>query len=183
MLDKPSKWRPALLGGIAIGLISGIPVISLVNCCCCAGILGGGVFTYYLYREEHTEGMIPLESSDGLILGIMAGLIGAFVQAIIHGFLILLFAGAQEELMRSIMGKIIDRLEKSGGFPSDAIDQMRDQIESSMKESNTMWGVMLSLFTSLIIYPIFAMLGGLLGYGIFRTKKPQQTQSTPTAPQ
>ena len=183
MLDKPSKWRSALFGGIAIGLISGIPVISLVNCCCCAGILGGGVLTYYLYRQEHTEGMLPLESSDGLILGIMAGLIGAFVQAVIHGLLISLFAGAQEELMRSIMGKIVDRLEKSGGFPSDAVDQMRDQIENSMKESKTMWGVMLNLFMSLIIYPIFAMLGGLLGHGIFKPKKPQQTQPTLTAPQ
>ena len=180
MLDKPSKWRSALFGGIAIGLVSGIPVISLVNCCCCAGILGGGVLTYYLYRQEHTEGMVPLESSDGLILGIMAGLIGAFVQAIIHAFLILLFAGAQEALMRSIMEEIIDRLEKSGGFPCDAVDQMREQIERSMKESNTMWGVMLNLFMSLIIYPIFAMLGGLLGYGIFRPKK---LQPTPTAPQ
>jgi len=180
MLDKPNKWRAALFGGLAIGLISGIPVISLVNCCCCAGILGGGVFTYYLYREEHTEGMAPLGSSDALILGIMAGLIGAFAQAVIHVLLILLFAGAQEELMRSIMGKIIDRLESSGSFPADALDQMRDQVERSVKESNTMWGVMLNLFMSLIIYPIFAMLGGLLGYGIFRTEKPQPT---PTAPQ
>jgi hypothetical protein len=183
MLDKPSKWRAALFGGVAIGLISGIPVLSLVNCCCCAGILGGGIFTYYLYTKEHTEGMIPLESSDGLILGIMAGLIGAFVQAVIHGFLLVLFAGVQQELMRNIMDKIIDRLEKSGGFPNDAVDQMRDQIDKSMKESSTMWGVMLNLFMSLIIYPIFAMLGGLLGYGIFKPKKPQQMQPTPTSPQ
>jgi len=164
-------------------LISGIPVISLVNCCCCAGILGGGVFTYYLYREEHTEGMVPLESSDALILGIMAGVLGAFVQAIVHGFLMLILGGAQQELMRSIMGKIIDRLESSGSFPADALDQMRDQIERSVRESNTMWGVMLNLFTSLIIYPIFAMLGGLIGYGIFKNKKPQQTLPTPQNPQ
>ncbi len=183
MLDKPSKWRAALYGGIAIGLISGIPVLSLVNCCCCAGILGGGVFTYYLYTKEHTEGMLPLESSDGLILGIMAGLIGAFVQAVIHGLLIFAFAGVQQEVMRNIMGKIIDRLERSGSFPNDAIEQMRDQIENSMKESNTMGGVMLNLFMSLILYPIFAMLGGLLGYGIFKPKKPQQTQPTPMVPQ
>ena len=179
MLDKPNKWRSALIGGVVIGLVSGIPVISLVNCCCCAGILGGGVFTYYLYRNEHVEGMVPLESSDALILGIMAGVVGAFVQAVIHGFMILLFAGVQQELMRNIMGGIIDRLERSGGFPSDAIDQMRDQIERSLRESNTMWGVMLNLFMSLIIYPIFAMLGGLLGYAMFRTKKPEQTPSAP----
>lgn len=127
--------------------------------------------------------MIPLEASDGLILGIMAGVIGAFVQAVLHGFLILVFAGAQEEFMREFMEKLVDRLAQSGGVPSDALDQLRDQIEKSMKESNTMWGVMLNLFMSLIVYPIFAMLGGLLGYGIFRPKKPQQTLSTPTLPQ
>ncbi len=183
MLDKPSKWRSAFLGGVAIGLVSGLPVISIVNCCCCAGILGGGVFTYYLYRQEHTEDMLPLEASDGLILGIMAGVIGAFVQAILHGFLILLFAGVQEKFMQGLLEKLIDRLAQSGGVPSDALDQMRDEIEKSMQQSNTMWGVMLNLFMSLIVYPIFAMLGGLLGYGIFRPKKPDQTQSAPTLPQ
>ncbi len=183
MLDKPNKWRAALLGGLAIGLVSGLPVISIVNCCCCAGILGGGVFTYYLYRQEHTDAMIPLEASDGLILGIMAGVIGAFAQAALHGLMILVFAGAQERFMQNLMEKLIDRLAQSSGVPGDALDQMRDQIEKSMQESNTMWGVMLNLFMSLIVYPIFAMLGGLLGYGIFRPKKPDQTQSAPTLPQ
>jgi hypothetical protein len=181
MLEKPNKWRSAVIAGVVLGAVSGIPVISLINCCCCAGVLGGGVLAFYLYRQEHTEGMVPLESSDGLILGIMAGVIGAFVQAVIHGFIILFFAGVQEEFSRSIMEKIIDRLERSGGMPSDAIEQMRDQIESSMRESNTLTGFMKSLFMGLIIYPIFAMLGGLLGYGLFRPKKPQQSQ--PTTPQ
>jgi hypothetical protein len=179
MQPKPNKWRAAIIAGVALGTISGIPVLSLVNCCCCAGILGGGVFAFYLYREEHTEGMAPLESSDGLILGIMAGVIGAFVQTILHGLIVLLFAHQQEELMRTIFDKLVDRLERMGSMPADAIDQMKDAIEKSLKEQTTMWGILSSLFTSLIINPIFAMLGGLLGYGIFRTKKPVQ----PPAPQ
>jgi hypothetical protein len=179
MLEKPNKWRPAFIGGIVIGAVSGIPIISLVNCCCCAGILGGGVLAYYLYREEHTEGMEPIESSDALIIGIMAGVIGAFFQAAIHGLIMLFFAGAQEQLMRGIMEKFVERLERSGGFPSDALDQMRDSIENSMKESNTIGGFMLNLLMSVIIYPIFAMLGGLLGYGIFRSKKALPPQMPP----
>ena len=182
MQEKPSKWRASLIAGLAIGAVSGLPVISLVNCCCCAGILGGGVLAYYLYKEEHKEGMIPLESSDGLILGIMAGVIGAFVQAVIHGFILLLFAGMQEELMRSIFGKLIDRLERSGSVPSETLDQLRESIENSMKETNTVWGFLGNLFMTLIIYPIFAMLGGLLGYGIFKPKK-TQAPAAPTLPQ
>lgn len=182
MLEKPNKWRAAVIGGVAIGAISGIPVISIVNCCCCAGILAGGVLAYYLYRQEHTDEMAPIESSDALILGIMAGVIGAFVQAAIHGIILLLFAGVQDQLMRSITEGLLNRLERSGGIPSDALDQMRDSVENSMKESRTMWGFMLNLFMNLIIYPIFAMLGGLLGYGMFRTKKQLPTQPTPPAP-
>jgi hypothetical protein len=178
MQEKPNKWRPAIIAGLAIGTVSGLPVISFVNCCCCAGILGGGVFAYYLYRQEYHEGMPPLESSDGLILGIMAGVIGAFVQTLLHGLIMVLFAGAQEELMRNILDKVIDRLESSGSFPSDAVEQMREQIEQSLKQQRTMWGILSNLFTSLVIYPIFAMLGGLLGYGIFKPKKPSAT-STP----
>ncbi len=179
MLEKPSKWRPALIGGIVIGAVSGIPLISLVNCCCCAGILGGGVLAYYLYRQEFTEGMAPVESSDALIIGIMAGVIGAFVQAVIHGFLMLFFAGVQAELTRGIMEKLIDRLEQSGGIPGNALDEMRDSLENSMKESNTMWGIMLNLFMSVIIYPIFAMLGGVLGFGMFRSKNVLPPQVPP----
>ncbi|HTP13535.1 MAG TPA: hypothetical protein VMM37_07885 [Bacteroidota bacterium] len=179
MLEKPNKWRPALIGGLVIGAVSGIPLISLVNCCCCAGILGGGVLAYYLYREEHTEGMEPLESSDALIIGIMAGVIGAFVQAAIHAFILLFFAGAQERLMRSIFEQLIDRLERSGSFPADALDQMRDSIENSMRESRSVGGFMVNLFVSVIVYPIFAMLGGLLGYGLFRSKKVAPPQVPP----
>ncbi len=179
MLEKPNKWRPALIGGLVIGAVSGIPLISLVNCCCCAGILGGGVLAFYLYRQEHTEGMEPLESSDALIIGIMAGVIGAFVQAAIHALIMLFFAGAQEQLMRGIFEKLVDRMERSGSFPSDALDQMRDSIENSMKESRSIGGFMVNLFVSVIVYPIFAMLGGLLGYGLFRSKKVAPPQVPP----
>ncbi len=179
MLEKPNKWRPALIGGIVIGAVSGIPLVSLVTCCCCAGILGGGVLAYYLYREEHIEGMEPIESSDALIIGIVAGVVGAFVQAAIHALIMIFFAGAQEQLMRGIMEKLIDRLEQSGSFPSDAIDQMRDSIENSMRESRSLGGFLLNLFVSVIVYPIFAMLGALLGYGIFRSRKVLPPQVPP----
>ena len=42
MPEKPSKLMPALYGGIIIGLLSGIPFISLINCICCAGVIIGG---------------------------------------------------------------------------------------------------------------------------------------------
>ena len=69
MFEKPSKLRSAILGGLIIGAISGIPGLNLLNCCCCAGILLGGAMSVYLYRQEFTNEMPPMESSDALILG------------------------------------------------------------------------------------------------------------------
>jgi hypothetical protein len=41
-----------------------------------------------------------------------------------------------------------------------------------MKESGKIGGILRSLVYALILYPIFSMLGGLIGYGIFGKKKP-----------
>jgi len=48
-----------------MGLISGIPFLNFVNCCCCAGVLFGGFMAVFFYSKELKAGMAPLESSDG----------------------------------------------------------------------------------------------------------------------
>ena len=60
MIEKPNKLRSAILGGLVIGAISGIPGLNLLNCCCCAGILLGGAMSVYLYRKEFTNEMPPM---------------------------------------------------------------------------------------------------------------------------
>ena len=105
MMEKPSKQRAALLGGLVIGLVSGIPGLSLINCCCCAGILIGGALSVYLYKEEFTAEMPPLESSDVLILSIIAGIIGALVATVVSGMVSILFGPVETEFFRKIMAE------------------------------------------------------------------------------
>jgi beta-aspartyl-peptidase (threonine type) len=83
MLEKPNKFRIALISGGVIGAVSGIPGISLINCCCCAGVWLGGVLAMYLYKQQFTEGMPPLEASDALMLGLMSGVVGAFAATLL----------------------------------------------------------------------------------------------------
>src|SRR6187397_219670 len=71
----PAKTQPALLGGIAIGVLSALPVINLANCCC-AWILFGGALAAYLMQQNHPE---PIQIGDGAIVGLLAGVTGAFV--------------------------------------------------------------------------------------------------------
>ncbi|MDO8680687.1 MAG: DUF5518 domain-containing protein, partial [Acidobacteriota bacterium] len=75
----PAKTQPALLGGLAIGVLSALPVISLANCCC-AWILFGGALAAYLMQQNHPE---PVNAGDGAIVGLLAGIVGAFVWLVL----------------------------------------------------------------------------------------------------
>ncbi|MFH0989573.1 MAG: hypothetical protein V1799_06105 [bacterium] len=175
MIEKPEKLKIALIGGTVIGVVSGIPGLSLVNCCCCAGIWLGGMLTMYLYVQQYTDEMQPLESSDALLLGLMSGLIGAVIATGIGVMIQVLFGPLQEQIVKPFMENIINRMSESGGMPSEALDQMRDEFDRSFRDSQTISGVIGGLFIALIVYPIFSIIGALIGYGLFRPKqKPQE---------
>jgi hypothetical protein len=177
MLEKPSKFRSAALAGTAMGVVSALPGLNLINCCCCAGIIGGGILAMYLYRQEFHEGMAPLEASDGLVLGILAGLVGAFAATVISMMILLVFGAWEAEMMRGFVEKFLESMEESGSLPGEAADNIRDALEQAFAESTTVVGVLSGLVMNLIIYPIFGMLGGLLGYTFFKPK-----QVPPSAP-
>jgi hypothetical protein len=171
MPEKPSKQRSALIGGLVIGAISGLPGLNLLNCCCCAGIIVGGAVAVYLYRQEFVEGTPPLESSDALVVGIMSGIIGALTTSILTSIVTFVCGPLESQLVKSTMEKVMQRLEDQGMLPPGTMDKMSDELEKSMEESRTFGGILRNLVFTLIVYPIMAMLGGLIGYGIFGRKK------------
>jgi hypothetical protein len=179
MLEKPNKLRIALISGITIGAVSAVPGISLINCCCCAGVWLGGVMAMYLYKKQFTEGMPPLESSDALMLGLMSGVIGAFTATVINVLILTIIGPVEQELVKSIVGKLLDRLVEQGGLQSDMADTLKEQVEQSIRDSGKLSNIFGSLFMALILYPIFSILGALLGFAIFRPKNPP----LPTTPQ
>ena len=172
MLEKPSKQRAALLGGLIVGAISGLPGLNFLNCCCCAGILFGGMMSVYLYRQEFTDEMPPMESSDALVLGIIAGIIGALITTFLSAIISLILGPLETEMARNFLEKFGQKLENSGSLPPGTVDDLRDKLELAMKEGGTIGGILRSLIYALILYPIFSMLGGLIGFGIFGKKKP-----------
>jgi hypothetical protein len=179
MLEKPSKLRIALISGAVIGAVSGVPGLSLINCCCCAGVWLGGVLALYLYKQEFTEGMPPLESSDALMLGLMAGVVGAFTATIINVVILVTFGPVEADLVKSVFGKLLDRLAEQGSLTTDMVDMMKEKIDESVREAGKMSTIFGNLFVALIAYPIFTILGALLGFAIFRPKNPPQTTVVP----
>lgn len=175
MLDKPSKQRPILFGGLVIAAVSSLPGLSLINCCCCAGIIFGGSLSTYLYQKEFRPEHPPMESSDALMVGLLAGLAGA-AGATILTLLFALIAGPIEgEIVASFMERVLDQLVENGTIPSEVADDIMTQMQDSMDNALSFGTMMTSFFFNIIIFPIFGMLGGIIGYGLFRPKNPPVT--------
>jgi hypothetical protein len=93
-----SKLKPALLGGLVVGLLSAIP---FVNYCCCIWGIGGGALAAYLYINSSP---VPVKPGEGAALGGLAGIFGGLIYLVIGVPLAYLMAGAQgleEQLARS----------------------------------------------------------------------------------
>lgn len=176
MQPKPDKQRAAIIGGAVIGVLTGVPGLNIIAvCCCCAGIMAGGAVAYYIYREEHQPDMEPLESTDGVLLGIFSGLIGAVAGT----FLSLLLGWVLGHPDAKLMLRFFDWVESQGNIPPESMDQLdqaREEFQKQIEHGPTVGKMMQSLFFALILDPIFSMFGGLIAYGLFGKKKhPEET--------
>ena len=52
MHNAPSVWKPAAIGGLAFGVLGGMPVVQYLNCLCCVLVIGAGFLAAYLYSRE-----------------------------------------------------------------------------------------------------------------------------------
>jgi len=181
MPEKPDKLRVALISGAAIGAVWAIPGLNLINCCCCAGVILGGVLAVYLYKQEFGPDQPTMEASDAAILGIMAGVVAAFTATIMNLLITLLFGDVTVQFALSMLESVLQNMEDQGSIPPETADQLRTEIERSLAQSKTAVGVLMDLVTNLIVNPLFAMLGALIGHSIFKPKRAEQDIPQPQA--
>ena len=101
-----NKLKPAIIGGVVIGLLSIIPIVNLGNICCCLWAILGGLLATYLYVKNSP---LPASPGDGAILGAIAGAVGGLI-VIILGIPISIIAGG-------ITRELLIRLGESIGVP------------------------------------------------------------------
>ena len=154
---SPSKLQPALLGGLAIGVLSALPFINIANCCC-AWILFGGALASYLMQQNHP---LPITAGDGAVVGLMAGGVGAVVWALISLPINMAMGPFQAQIMERV-------LQNTGDIPPE----LRGFIEGMRGADAVGVGLVLGFIAMLFFGLVFGMIGGLLGAVIFKKNPP-----------
>lgn len=149
------RLQPAFWGGLFIGVLSALPLVSAGNCCCCLWIICGGVLATYL-RQQNTPYQIP--ASEGALVGLMAGVIGGIVWAIVAIPMQMLTGPFQQQMMERILATQPD-------MPAE----LRDVME---RATAGMALQVLSVLVNFVLSVIFGLIGGLLGVAIFKKNAP-----------
>ena len=77
---KASLTQPAVIGGLVGGVLSALPLIAGGNLCCCLWIVSGGAVAAYVLQQNQS---LPIAPGDGALVGLLAGVIGAFVYLVL----------------------------------------------------------------------------------------------------
>jgi hypothetical protein len=162
---KPSFGQPAIIGGVVMGVLSALPLISAGNLCCCLWVIVGGAVAAYLLQQNTST---PITPGDGAIVGLLAGLTGALVQFVISIPIGLMVAPMERAMLQRV-------LENAGSMPPE----MRDVLERFSGAGGVGAGLIVAktigLMVWLVVGSIFSTIGGVLGALIFKKNTPPGT--------
>ena len=158
------RLQPALYGGLLIGVLSALPIVSAGNCCCCLWVVAGGMLAVYLRQQNST---IAVTAAEGALVGLLAGLIGGVVGVILSIPVEAMMGPFQRQLLERIMASRPD-------FPSET----RDIIERAGAGGYGVAAIAFKLCVSVVVGAIFGMLGGLLGVAVFKKDAPPPPPGT-----
>ena len=149
-----NKLKPAIIGGVVLGLLSAIPFVNWVNICCCLWAILGGMLAAKMYVSSSPT---PANTGDGAIVGAMAGAVGAVISIVIGIPLSILTSGLVQGIMISFV---------EGMNPSQA-EMMRRQMEAG----STVAGAIVNGIILAVLLIVFATIGGLIGISVFEKRK------------
>lgn len=163
---KQSQLQPVLFGALFIGVLSGLPIINIANCCC-LWIVGGGMLTAWLQQRGQAE---PLSLGEGALGGLLAGIAGAVVYVAVS----IPISIVTTPLQRAFMEMMMD-------LGADIPPEVRDTFDNLSAEG-ILLGAVIGFFAVLFAGMIFSTLGGLFGALLFRPSVPPAPPAPPLMP-
>lgn len=149
--QKTGMFMPALIGGGAAGILTGLP---LSGCLCCLWIIGGAMLSANILAKNTPT---PLSSGDGAVLGIFTGIIAAGFDFLVS----IPFEKMNMELAR----KIFERIAEYGENIPPGLDQWLDQAPQTSVAMS-----LLGLLVTALIFSALGALGGIMGISLFGKK-------------
>lgn len=160
-----NKVKPALIGGVLLGLLSVIPFVNALNICCCLWAILGGMLASYLYVKNSPT---PATPGDGAIVGALAGLIGAVISVVLG----IPISYAMGPTMRNLMLSMLENVDRQQA------EMMRRQLEMG---GDSIVPVIINALILAVLLFLFSIIGGLIGTALFEKRKGGLTPPPPPA--
>ncbi|HAF24960.1 MAG TPA: hypothetical protein DCK93_18990 [Blastocatellia bacterium] len=157
-----NKLKPALLGGLIVGLLSAIPFLNIPNICCCLWAIIGGAVGCFLYIRSSAS---PVRPGDGAIVGVLSGAVGALIYLVLGVPLAIMTGGALSGVMIKLMESV---------NPAQA-----EELQRQMMAGTSVAGAIMFGFVWAILLIIFSTIGGLIAVPIFEKRKGPQPPASP----
>ena len=140
-----------------MGVLSALPIISAGNACCCLWVVSGGLVAAYLFQQNRSTPMTP---ADGALVGLLAGLAGAFIRFAVAIPIDLLVAPMEQAMLQRVL--------EMGTLPPE----MRDVLDRYGRGAATGGYFIISHIFSLMFWllagGVFSTVGGTLGALMFK---------------
>jgi hypothetical protein len=149
--------QPALLGGLFIGVLSALPIVSLCNCCC-LWVIGGGALAAYLDQQQDPNPTTPVR---GARAGLMAGVVGAVVWLMVSTVVNVALSPLQDAMLETVARNA-----------RDMPPELRAWFESMANAEPSGFASVFWFGFMLVIGSAFAALGGAIGASYFRKDIP-----------
>jgi hypothetical protein len=138
-----NKIKPALLGGLIVGVFSAVhSLIPIISLCCCIWSIIGGVLAVLIYIKSSPT---PVQMGEGAMVGGLAGVVGGIIYVVIYLPIALLWG----------MATMQQQLDRSGVH---------------LPFSGSILMVVGSIIGAIILV-LLATLGGVIGTAIFEKRK------------
>ncbi len=164
-MNTKSMLIAAGVAGVVMAILGIIPVVNCINCLCAAGIWGSGILAVLLYRTINKD-QPGLTIGQGIVLGLVAGAVGAVLVSIWSGLSTLIFGSISNAAYMDYLNQIPGASESLDASSRQMIEQF----------TATSGNFLFSTCCKFVIYPFFGMIGGLIGTGLIWKSNPPAVQ-------
>ncbi len=164
-MQHPSKFTPVIISSFLMVFISIFLGLNLLNLLCCAGIIiGGAAGTWYYARQLEKAGQF-IQNKDGIMIGLLAGIISAIVYVIFSTTIMMLSKQNPVEL--------VYKMTEQWGFtiPPESEKMLRTVYEDYQKNGFSPIMIGVELVSRIVSHCIFGPIGGLLVASIFNKRR------------